>query len=82
MKAQTRGVLDLLKRRGERGLSPNEAHLLLGVDRLAARVHELKAEGFDVVTTREHHHGEGTHARYVLRRAAPVFSGLQESLPI
>lgn len=66
MKPQTSRVLSELRWRGARGLSPNEARLLIGTDRLAARVAELREAGHVVTTTREHNLGDGTHARYRL----------------
>ena len=72
-------VLNLLRRQGARGLSPNEAHLLAGCDRLAARILELRAAGHEVMTLNERHPG-GTHARYVLcERPAPT-TGIQEPM--
>lgn len=57
---QTDGVLALLHANGDAGLTPLEALDRLGCFRLAARVAELRADGW-VIENR----GKG-HARYVL----------------
>ena len=49
-------------------MSPAEARLLAGCDRLAARVCELRAEGHDIRTGSETAHG-ATYARYRLIEA-------------
>jgi hypothetical protein len=62
--SQTDGVLALLHANGEAGLTPMEALERLGCFRLAARVAELRAQGY-VIENR------GTKfARYVLVPAA------------
>ena len=65
MKPSTAKVYALLKVRGVDGVSPDEARLLAGCDRLAARVCELRAEGHDIRTGSETAHG-ATYARYRL----------------
>ena len=82
MKPATRQVLDLLRLRGDDGLSPAEARSAIACDRLAARVHELKAAGYDVQTYRERSPMGATFARYVLRerRTFVPLTGVQEAL--
>jgi len=65
VKPSSAHVLALLRQRGPAGVSPNEARLLAGCDRLAARVCELRAEGHDIRTGSETAHG-ATYARYRL----------------
>jgi hypothetical protein len=48
MKPQTRAVLALLRERGSRGVTPLDALEVVGSFRLAARVSELRAAGYDV----------------------------------
>lgn len=82
MKAQTRLVLEYLRVRGVDGATPAEARAALACDRLAARVHELKAAGYEVMTLRERTPMGAIHARYVLRER-PTFApttGQQESM--
>ena len=50
------------------GVSPSEARLLAGCDRLAARVCELRAEGHDIRTGSETAH-HATYARYRIHEA-------------
>ena len=68
MKPSAALILDLLRRRGPSGVSPAEARLLAGCDRLAARVCELRAAGHDIRTGSETAHG-ATYARYRLHEA-------------
>ena len=68
MKPSAASILELLRRRGPSGVSPAEARLLAGCDRLAARVCELRAEGFDITTHPETCLG-ATYARYRLHEA-------------
>lgn len=79
MKAQTRQTLALLRSRGD-GLTPAEARDAIACDRLAARIHELKAAGFRVETYRERSPIGATFARYVLVEARPVMTGTQMPL--
>ena len=65
MKPSAAHVLDLLRRRGPAGVSPAEARLLAGCDRLAARVCELRQDGHVITTKPETCMGH-TYARYVL----------------
>ena len=68
MKPSAAAILELLRQRGMAGVSPAEARLLAGCDRLAARVCELRAEGHDIRTGSETSHG-ATYARYRLIEA-------------
>lgn len=68
MKPSAALILALLRRRGPAGVSPAEARLLAGCDRLAARVCELRAEGYDIRTGSETCMG-ATYARYRLYEA-------------
>lgn len=85
MKAQTRQVLELLRLRGEDGLTSAEARDAIACDRLAARVWELRHQhGFTVVDVRERSAAGATFARYYLRETrtfAPV-TGVQEGLAL
>lgn len=42
----------------------------IGCFRLAARIEELRRDGWEIETVREEHDG-GWHARYVLKRIRP-----------
>ena len=65
MKPSAGKVLAMLRVRGIDGLTPDQARRWCGTDRLAARVAELRAEGY-VITTKYERHPGGTHARYVI----------------
>jgi hypothetical protein len=68
VKPQTLAVLALLREFGDGGVTPSEARDIVGTDRLAARIWELRAEGFDVETTHwTTPRGKKTVARYILR---------------
>lgn len=62
-------VLSVLRSRGSAGLTPRDAIRIETTDgpvaifRLAARVKDLRAKGFDIRTD---HDPNGRHARYVL----------------
>ena len=72
MKPQTEGVLNLLRSRGAEGVTPALARHVVGTDRLAARVAELRQEGY-VITTYDHRTPSGKHvAKYVLRWRHPL----------
>lgn len=62
---QTGAVLALLKARGPQGVTALEALDELGVMRLAARIDDLRREGWEIDTIREQHNGR-RYARYVL----------------
>ena len=84
MKASNAAALALLRLRGADGVTPAEARSAIACDRLAARVHELKAMGFAITTVRERSPMGATFARYVLHerpRFTPV-TGEQEALPL
>ena len=67
MKPQTRAVLELLRERGERGLTPID---ITDDDvwslRLAARIHELRQAGIEIATDRTRTVGGSKIARYTL----------------
>jgi hypothetical protein len=74
---QNQRIVDLLRDRGERGLTPVEALGLVGSFRLAARVNDIRdprnqllAKDEEVVTENVTADGK-TFARYVLRKRAP-----------
>jgi hypothetical protein len=82
MKPATLATLAVLRRRGPTGLTSNEAIPVVGTSRLAARVGELRAEGYPVETRWERTPAGARIARYVLAetpRFAPV-TGVQEAL--
>lgn len=64
---QARKVLRHLER--HRSITPLEALGVYGIFRLAARVYELRREGFNVVTTIMRDENEKPYAKYVLARA-------------
>jgi hypothetical protein len=47
---QTADLLDLLRERGEQGVTPLDGLELIGTLRLAARISELRQDGYDIVT--------------------------------
>lgn len=84
MKPATRQVLDFLRLRGPDGATPAEARHALACDRLAARVHELRAAGYDVESVAERTPAGARIARYFLRERpvlAPV-TGSQQGLEL
>ena len=70
MKPNTRQVLELLRERGEAGVTPLDALDRVGSFRLGARIWELKAEGYDVETDMVRTATGKRIARYRLRSAA------------
>ena len=64
---QARKVLRHLEK--YRSITPLEALGVYGIFRLAARVYELRREGFNVVTTMFRDENEKPYAKYVLARA-------------
>jgi hypothetical protein len=78
MKPSTAKTLHLLRVRGVDGVSPAEARRWAGTDRLAARVAELRSEGYEVMTLREMV-GGSSFARYVLRERPAPMAGVQET---
>lgn len=66
-KSQCAEVLEHLQLYRQTGISQRDA-MWFGCQRLAARIHELRAKGYDIEKVAEKHEG-GTHARYFLRAA-------------
>ena len=72
MKPQTEAVLNLLRSRGAEGVTPLQAMHDIGTMRLAARVAELREEGY-IITTMDQRTANGKHvARYILRHPQPL----------
>lgn len=74
---QTEMVLDLLRRRGENGLTPLDALGLIGSFRLGARIYDAKlllGPDEEIVTERATLDGK-TFARYVLRKVVRPETG-------
>lgn len=72
MKPQTTAVLELLRVRGEVGLTSLEALRNVGTSRLAARIMELRQAGY-VIDDRPERTPKGARvSRYVLRETCPV----------
>jgi PIN domain nuclease of toxin-antitoxin system len=72
MKPSSAAVLRLLREQGKEGVTPALALTEVGTMRLAARISELREEGY-VITTYDHRTATGKHvARYVLRHDEPV----------
>ena len=65
-KTQNERLLVLLRERGEVGVTPMEAFASVGTMRLAARIADLRAAGYDIVTTKRD--TRQRYATYVLRR--------------
>lgn len=63
---QARKVLRHLEK--NRSITPLEALGVYGIFRLAARIYELRMEGFNVVTTIMRDDNEKPYAKYVLAR--------------
>ena len=70
MKPQSRQLLMLLEAAGPDGVTARQAWLSLGIYRAAARVMELRRDGYTISTTIERQQAGGTFARYRLERAA------------
>ena len=64
MDSQNARVLSMLRRKKSRGITAVDG-FNARIFRLAARIHELRAAGYDIRTTMEDHEG-GKHARYRL----------------
>ena len=80
MKPQCAALLAELERRGDAGLTDLDALDALGIRRLAARVADLKAEGFDVRTTLTRTPSGKRIGTYRLHRPAFVpVTGTQEA---
>lgn len=68
MRQQT-ALLKALKRRSKVGINQHEASSLLGIDRLSARIYDLKGDGIEITTEREpapSRYGNARVARYWL----------------
>jgi len=64
---QTDELLLLLRRRGNEGLTPLDALYSVGCFRLAARVYELRKDGYNITDLGERTPSGKRIARYVLR---------------
>ena len=62
--SQNQEILDWLKRRS---ITPMDAMVVLNCYRLAARVKDLRDQGWNIETEMEKHEN-GKHARYYLRK--------------
>lgn len=69
MKPQTLLVLAYLRSRGRRGVTALEALDEVGTSRLAARVAELRAEGYEIDSTYVTTPGGKRIVRYVIHEA-------------
>lgn len=65
-------ILDMLKRSGDAGVTPQEALREASCFRLAARISELRAQGHDIQTKSYKTPGGAVVARYVLKRPEPA----------
>ena len=74
MKPGTENIMLLLIERQERGITALDALREEGCLRLAARIHELRAEGLEITKTTESTPNGKLIARYVL--VPPVQTGL------
>lgn len=77
MKPSTTRVLQLLRERGDVGLTSLEALTLGGGSRLAARIADLRAEGFEItaeLVTVPTRNAPTRVSRYVLREAPAQLS--------
>lgn len=81
--SQATRLLDILRARGEQGITPLEALDVIGSLRLAARIADVARliEPDETIVNVGHRTEAGkVIARYVLRRRPRVESGVQESL--
>jgi len=78
VKPATAHVLAFLRARGADGATPAEARTALACDRLAARVYELRAAGYDIESVSERTPMGARIARYFLRER-PVFAPIAGS---
>jgi helix-turn-helix protein len=76
---QTDEILELLRERGSRGLTPLDALDSAGCYRLAARVADLKKRGHDIETRTYKTAGGARVALYVLRDPQPAGTFVQTS---
>ena len=65
MKPQSRYVLELLRRHPQSGVTQQQAIAVLKCYRLAARIADLRAEGYNIESTSETYQGR-RFARYTL----------------
>jgi len=65
MKPQSRDVLELLRRHPQSGVTQQQAIAVLKCYRLAARIADLRAEGYNIESTSETYQGR-RFARYTL----------------
>ena len=63
---QTQAILALLRSRGDAGITPMDALEKIGTFRLAARIHDLRAEGYNITSTPQMTPTGKTVARYRL----------------
>ena len=63
---QAQEILALLRSRGDRGITPMDALEEVGTFRLAARIHDLRAEGYNITSTPQMTPTGKTVARYRL----------------
>jgi hypothetical protein len=68
---QTQEILALLRSRGDRGITPMDALEEVGTFRLAARIHDLRAEGYNITSTPQMTPTGKTVARYRLIEPKP-----------
>lgn len=87
MISQTERVVELLRERGEEGLTPLEAMRLVGTMRLAARIADAKdpmrrlLKDDEVIITEHYRVDEATTvAKYVLRKRTLPIGVIQDSL--
>ena len=85
--SQTERIVQLLRARGEEGLTPLEALRLVGTMRLAARIADAKdpsrrlLKPDEIIVTEQARIDESTTvARYVIRKRPPVTGLVQDSL--
>ena len=72
MKPSARLVLELLREQGVDGVTPALALSEVGTMRLAARIAELREQGY-IITTYDYRTATGKHvAKYVLRYPLPL----------
>ena len=80
MKPSTRQVLYLLRLRGADGLTEAEATTALACRRLAARIHELRAEGYHIQAVPERTPMGAVIRRYYLNERPAPMRGTQAEL--
>lgn len=82
---QAQRLLELLRERGERGVTPLDALERIGSFRLAARIWDLRSQGHTITDVGHTTEGGARVARYVLEGAAaapsPLLAKGQVELP-